>query len=83
MVPVDGQDPGHAVDVTGWTRKTYDFYRASDRLEAKRRLVRVESLATTNGEVHVFDDDGMRLAPARAERLEQEFDFGEAVIVKE
>ena len=70
------------VDITGWTRKTYDLYRVEPRTEVKRLLVRVESFATTNGEVRVLEDDGMSLAQALAERIEQEFDVGEAVIVR-
>lgn len=70
------------LDVNGWTRKTYDFYSDAGRHERRRLLLRVESFATTNGEVTVFDDDGMPIAERLAARLEQEFDLEEAVIVR-
>ena len=70
------------VDVTGWTRKTYDVIAEHGRHEQRRLLVRVESFATTDGKVTLFDEAGMPLAEALAQRLEQDFDVREATIVR-
>ncbi len=73
---------GHRLDVTGWTRKTYDVYEGVGRKRPGALLVRVESFATTNGELTVFAEPGMALAEAIGTRLEQEFGIEEAVIVR-
>lgn len=70
------------LDVTGWTRKTYDIYDGVGRHESRKLLARVESFATTNGEVQVFDDAGLKVAEGIAAGLEREFDCGEAVVVR-
>ncbi len=68
--------------VTGWTRKTYDVYAATVKGRPGEHLVRVESFATTNGEVVVYDDRGMPVAEAIANELEREFGVGEAFILR-
>ncbi len=73
---------GLHLDLTGWTRKTYDVYDGDGRHPQRKLLVRVESFATTNGEVEVFDEAGMGLAEAIATRLEAEFGVAEAVVVR-
>ena len=70
------------LDVTGWTRKTYDVYAPTVKGRPGDLLVRVESFATTNGEVVVFDDRGMPLAEALAHALEREFGVSEASILR-
>lgn len=70
------------LDINGWTRKTYDFYSNPGRHERRQLLARVESFATTNGQVTVFDDAGMPLAEHLGTRLEQEFGLEDAVIVR-
>jgi hypothetical protein len=68
------------LDRTGWARKTYDLYlrdRKGDRLVL---LARVETLATVNGEIRVFDDRGLAFAQDLAAELEQTFGLKEATI---
>ena len=73
---------GFRLDVTGWTRKTYDVYAPTVQGHLGDLLVRVESFATTSGEVVVFDDRGMPLAEALAAALERDFGVTEASIVR-
>ena len=68
---------------TGWTRKTYDVYRPKDRSESRIEiLARVESFATTNGEIAIFDQSAMPFAQDLGEALEREFEIAEATIVE-
>jgi hypothetical protein len=72
---------GLKLDRTGWARKTYDLFvadRASDRTFL---VARVESLATTSGEVRVFDDRGLPFAEELAAALEQIFELKEATVL--
>jgi hypothetical protein len=71
------------INTTGWTRKTYDVYRSADSQERTIEvLARVESFATTNGEITIFRDDAMPFAQELGATLEKEFDIEEAVIVQ-
>jgi len=74
---------GFTLYVQGWTRKTFDVYYKPKRLESGEHMVRVESLATTNGEVRYFADRARDLAVDVAERIEQEFGLSEAVVRRE
>ena len=69
-------------DVTGWTRKTYDVYGAADESLSRPLLLRIESIALTNGEIQVFDDAGLALAEEIGSALERDFGLAEAVIVR-
>ena len=70
------------LDVTGWTRKTYDVYHGKQHGKGGLLIARVESFATTNGEVVVYDDLALPLAERLGLALEQEFGISEAVIVR-
>ena len=70
------------LDVTGWTRKTYDVYRRTDRNDRGVLLARIESFATTNGEITVFDDSALPFAQDLGTALEEKFAVKEAVIVQ-
>ena len=74
---------GLIVEVTGWTRKTYDVYCPSDE-QARTVLLyaRIESFATTNGQISIFDERAMPFAEDLGARLETQFDIEEAVIVQ-
>jgi hypothetical protein len=71
------------LDVTGWTRKTYDIYRRVDRRDRGVLLARVESFATTNGEITVFGDAALPFAQDLGTALEERFGVKEAVIVQQ
>lgn len=73
---------GLRLDVTGWTRKTYDVYNPNPRREKGRLLARVESFATTSGEIEVFDDAAVPFAEELGAALEQEFGVAEAVLLR-
>ena len=64
---------GLKLNITGWTRKTYDAYRQDKRHDKIELLARVESFATTNGEVTLFDDDALAFAQELGAALEKEF----------
>ena len=70
------------LDVTGWTRRTYDVYAPSGHRRSGDLLLRVESIATTTGTITVFDERGMAIAAIIAEGLEREFEIPEATIVR-
>lgn len=74
---------GFSLDVTGWTRKTYDVFRRANRHDRRQPMARVESFATTNGEITVFDEVAMGFAQDLGEQLEKDFEVGEAVIVRQ
>jgi hypothetical protein len=71
---------GLHLDVTGWTRRTYDLYSDGGRLGKRVLLVRIESFATTSGEIRVFDDAGLPIAEELGGRLERDFGIAEAVV---
>lgn len=74
---------GLVLDITGWAYRTYDVYHVASRLGARVRVARVESLASTSGEITVFDDRGLAFARALAGELEQAFGIGEALIQRQ
>lgn len=74
---------GFRLDVEGWTRKTYDVYAGQARNRDSVLVARVESIATTNGEIRVFDDRALPLAQELGEALEREFGVKEATIVRD
>ena len=74
---------GFRLDVTGWTRKTYDLYTPDVREGPSRLLARVESFATTNGEIRIFDDRALAFAEDAGGILEKEFGVAEAVVIRE
>lgn len=83
LVAKTAERHGLRLDVTGWTRKTYDVYQGNDRLDATQLIARVESFATTSGEIIVFDDSGMSFAEDLGAGLEREFESVlEAVVVR-
>lgn len=74
---------GFRLDVIGWSRKTYDFYTPEVREGTSRLLARVESFATTNGEIRVFDDRALAFAEEAGGILEKDFGVAEAVVVRQ
>ncbi len=68
--------------VNGWTRKTFDVYREHDQGRRSEHLVRVESLATSNGEVQYFTDDAEAFATRLAAGIEEAFEVPEATLVR-
>lgn len=73
---------GLHLDVTGWTRKTYTLWYRPSRLEKGTLLAQVESFASTNGEIRVYDDGGLPFAERLGAALEQQFGVREAVILR-
>ena len=73
---------GFHLDTIGWTRKTYDFYTPDVRQGPHRLLARVESFATTNGEIRIFDDAALAFAEELGGILEQDFEVTEAVVIR-
>jgi hypothetical protein len=75
------QKHGLKLDRTGWARKTYDLFfrdKAKDRLLL---VARVETLATVNGEIRVFDDRALPFAQDLAAEFERAFGLKEATIL--
>lgn len=66
---------------TGWARKTYDLYFRDRKADRLLLVARVETLATVNGEVRVFDDRGLPFAQDLAAEFEQTFGLKEATIL--
>lgn len=73
---------GYKLYVAGWTRKTFDIFQENRAERRSQHVIRVESLATSNGEVHYFDDHVEELATEIASALEDAFPIAEGVIVK-
>ncbi len=74
---------GFRLDTIGWTRKTYDFYTPDVREGPHRLLARVESIATTNGEIRIFDDSALPFAEDLGPALERDFSVTEAVVIRQ
>lgn len=74
---------GFRLDVEGWTRKTFDVYVGEARNRDSRLVARIESIATTNGEIRVYDDRALAFAQEVGEALEREFGVKEAVVVRD
>ena len=72
---------GLRLDRTGWSRKTYDLYLPDTESDRTWLVARVESLATTSGEVRVFDQRGLPFAEALAADLERAFGLKEATVL--
>jgi len=75
----------HGLEVykTGWARSTYDINARDPRSRDIRLLVRVESFATTSGEIRLFSPEGRALAVELGAELEKTFpQIGEAVIIE-
>ncbi len=73
---------GFFLDVTGWTRKTYTVYRSSGRAGPGKPLAQIESFATTNGEIVIFDDEALPFAKELGGALEKQLGIKEAVVVQ-
>lgn len=74
---------GFRLDVTGWARKTYDVFLEEPGERRREHMSRVESLATSNGEVRFFDDRAATFAEGLGEGLEKAFGLAEAVLIRE
>ena len=68
--------------VDGWTRKTYDVFLDHGRGDQKTHLARVETLATSNGEIRFFDDRATAFVQELGEALESGFDISEAILIR-
>lgn len=74
---------GFRLSVTGWSRKTYDVYWRNQTSDKEEILARVESFATTSGEIRLFDDRGLAFAEALGQQLEKAFGLAEAVLIRQ
>ncbi|MFQ5504598.1 MAG: hypothetical protein ACE5F1_07370 [Planctomycetota bacterium] len=70
-------------EVSGWTRKTYDIYAPVGGKRKRLFVARVESYATTNGEIRVYRDEAMSFAEELGSALEKTFGIEESVIIRE
>ena len=73
---------GLFLDVIGWTRKTYTVYRSTDRAGPGKPLARIESFATTSGEIVIFDEEALPFAKELGGALEKQLGIKEAVVVQ-
>lgn len=73
---------GYRLYVEGWTRKTYDVFTKETRSVKAEHLARLESLATTSGEIRCFDDRALDFAKKVGDRLEGLFGIDDAVIIR-
>jgi hypothetical protein len=69
------------LDRTGWARKTYDLFVVDRKRDRTFLVARVETLATVNGEVRVFDDRGLPFAEELAAEIERIFGLEEATVL--
>ncbi len=74
---------GFWLDVTGWTRKTYNVYRSSGRNGPATPLARLESFATTSGEIIIFADEALPFAEELGAALEKQLGVKEAVVLRQ
>ncbi|MBI2193365.1 MAG: hypothetical protein HYU36_15430 [Planctomycetes bacterium] len=74
---------GFKLQVTGWARKTYDIFFEEKKTKKLEHVARVESFATTSGEIRVFDDRALPFAQDLGQALESAFKLTEAVVIRE
>lgn len=72
---------GLKLDRTGWARKTYDLFVVDRKSDRTLLVARVETLATVNGEVRVYDDRGLPFAEELAGEFERIFGLKEATVL--
>ena len=74
---------GFEVYKAGWARTTFDVNRRDERSRDIKLLVRVESFATTSGEVLLYDPAGRAYADELGAELEKAFpQIGESTIIE-
>lgn len=73
---------GYKLYVNGWTRKTYDVFIEDRMAGTSNHIARIESLATSTGEIHFFEDDAAEFVTEVGEQLEATFDITEATILR-
>ncbi len=69
--------------VNGWARKTFDIFKEDRKSRKAAHLLRIESLAVTNGEIRYYDKSVIQLVNAIGEALEQSFEISEAILIHE
>lgn len=74
---------GFSVQIEGWTRKTYDVFRVNEAAKEAERVARIESFATTSGEIRVFDEAALDFAQDLGAHMEESFSIPEAVIIRQ
>jgi len=75
---------GFEVYQAGWARTTYDVNLRDERSRDIKLLVRVESFATTSGEIRLYDPEGKAYAEELGGEMEKAFpQIGEAVIIED
>ena len=72
---------GLKLDRTGWARKTYDLFVVDPKTDRTLLVARVETLATVNGEVRVFEDRGLPFAEELAAEFERSLGVKEATVL--
>jgi uncharacterized protein with GYD domain len=84
LVRAHASQHGLRVEVTGWTRKTFDVFQNGSGPRDWHLVSRIESFATVSGEVRIFSDAALPFAEALAADLEQQLDaVAEASIIRE
>jgi hypothetical protein len=73
---------GYKLYVNGWTRKTYDVFIEDASQGSSNHVARIESFATTNGEIHFFDDRVTDFVTELGEQLESVFGVAEATVLR-
>ena len=68
--------------VDGWSRKTYKIYEQEDNRQ-KSLLVQIESLVTSNGEIHYFQEDAIELCKELGEAIEAAFEINVFLLKKQ
>lgn len=74
---------GFKLYIEGWTRKTFDVFKEERRINKLDHLARIESLAVTNGEIRIFDDQAGEFVQELGEAIEEAFDLEEAIVIRE
>jgi hypothetical protein len=69
--------------VDGWTRKTYDVFFGERKHADVVHLARIETLATTSGEIRFYDDRVLPFAEELGGILEADFGVREAVLIRD
>jgi hypothetical protein len=83
LIEALAQKHGYEVYRSGWARTTYDVNLRDPRSRDIKTLVRIESFATTSGEIELLAPEGRTYAEELGAGIEKAFpDVNEAVIIE-
>lgn len=83
LIQVAAARYSYHLDVSGWTRKTYDVFKSQKKGSASQKMARIESFAATSGEITIYTDEALGFAMELGGELEKSFALTESKIIRD